>query len=398
MTQRATAAGIRPRARSAAGASPAPPAAAPLAAAPPAAAPLAAAPPAAAPPATAPLAAALLLALTLVSCAQQNDSFRAPWEGPQTPQTHAVEKAVDHSLRGIRADVAVAYLDLATGSRVLRRETQQLNSASTMKVPVLVAAWAAIDAGQLALDQPIPLRNEFRSIVDGTRYQLAAGDDADPGLYAFVGKTLPVSDLLRHMIVRSSNLAANVLVDLLTPSRVTEAMRQLGADDIHVLRGVADERAFQAGFNNEVTASDLMVVLAAIAQAAAAPDAPAEQPLDIASSSAPVATPIISHRGATAMLETLKAQEFNEKIPAGLPAGTPVAHKTGDMTGYHHDAAIVYPPKESAYVLVVLTAGFANEDDADRCIANLSRAVWQARHAPVTPPAASDKRGHRGSG
>jgi beta-lactamase class A len=366
MTSRATTtAGLRPRARRSQGSNPAP--------------------------------LALLLAIALAACAGQNDALRAPWEGPQTPQTRIVEKAVDHSLRGVRADVAVAYLDLSNGSRVLHKETEQFHAASTMKVPVMVAAWAAIDAGQLTLDQAVPVHDEFRSIVDGTRYKLAAGDDADPSLYAFVGKTLPVSDLIRHMIVRSSNLATNLLVDQLTPSRITEAMRQVGANDIHVLRGVADEKAFQAGFNNEVTASDLMVLLAAIAQAAAAPDT-APQPMDFASSSAPVASPVISHRGATAMLETLKAQEFNEKIPAGLPAGTPVAHKTGDIIGNHHDAAIVYPPKESAYVLVVLTAGFAKEDDADRCIANLSRAVWQARHAPVEPAAAGDKRGRRGSG
>lgn len=342
---------------------------------------------------------ALVLAagLLLGSCAQQGDSLRPPWEGPQTPQARAVEKAIDHALRGVRADVAVAYLDVATGSRVVRRETEQFNAASTIKVPVLVAAWAAIDAGQLTLDRQLPVRNEFRSIIDGTRFQLAASDDADPGLYAFVGRTLPVGDLLDRMIDRSSNLAANLLIDLLTPSRVTETMRELGANDIHVLRPVADEKAFQAGFNNEATAADLATVLAAIAHAAATPDAPADQALDIASSSAPVAAPIISHRGGAAMVETLKAQQFNEKIPAGLPAGTPVAHKTGDMIAYHHDAAIVYPPRESPYVLVVLTAGFLDQDAADRCIAGVSRAVWEARHAPP-PPAAGAKRGRRGSG
>jgi beta-lactamase class A len=342
-------------------------------------------------------AALLAAALLLASCAQQADTMRPPWEGPQTPQTRVVEKAVDHALRSQRANVAVAYLDIASGARVLRRETEQFNSASTIKVPVLVAAWQAIDAGQLSLDRQLPVRNEFRSIVDGSRYQLAAADDADPGLYGFVGKTLPVSDLLQHMIARSSNLAANILIDLLTPSKISEAMRQLGADDIHVLRPVADEKAFQAGFNNEVSANDLMVLLAAIAHAAVTPDAPAEA-ADLSSSSAPIALPVISHRGAEAMIATLKTQEFNEKIPAGLPAGTPVAHKTGDMIGYHHDAAIVYPPKESPYVLVILTAGFIDEDAADRCIADLSRTIWQARHGAVPPASGSEKRGRRGSG
>ena len=117
--------------------------------------------------------AALLLAAA--GCAGAvSDAPRAPWEGPLTPQGMAVEKAVDHAFRHTgTAMVAVAYLDLRTGSRVLRRETNQFHAASTMKVPVMIAAWAAVDAGELSIDQPIPVRNEFRSIIDGSRYHLA---------------------------------------------------------------------------------------------------------------------------------------------------------------------------------------------------------------------------------
>jgi beta-lactamase class A len=91
------------------------------------------------------------------------------------------------------------------------------------------------------------------------------------------------------------------------------------------------------------------------------------------------------------MLEILKHQEFNEKIPAGLPPGTPVAHKTGDITKVHHDAAIVYPPGESPYVLVVLTSGIADEKVANQTIAEISRVVWEgrkrlARHGKAKTP------------
>jgi beta-lactamase class A len=331
------------------------------------------------------------LLLTASACASAGAGERAPWEGPVTAQSLAVEKALDHALRHTgTASVAVAYLDIATGSRVLHYETQQFHAASTMKVPVMIAAWAAIDAGELAPDQPLPVRNEFRSIVDGSRYHLAAADDGDPELYAAIGGTRPVSELIRRMIVRSSNLATNLLIDRLTASRVTELMRQMGAYSIQILRGVEDEKAYQAGFNNEVTAADLMLLLGAIAQAAAAPET-AAQPLDTASSSAPSAAATISHRAATAMVGVLEGQEFNEKIPAGLPPGTPVAHKTGDIVGVHHDAAIVYPPGGSPYVLVVLTQGFLKEDEANRFIANVSKEVWQARQAPPPPPPA---RGH----
>jgi beta-lactamase class A len=311
---------------------------------------------------------------------------RAPWEGPLTPQTQAIEKAVDRAYRHTgTATVAVAYLDLGSGGKVLRNETRPFHAASTMKVPVMIAAWAAVDQGILKIDQPIAVRNEFRSIVDGSRYHLASEDDGDPELYAAVGSTRPVSELIRHMIVRSSNLATNLLIDQLSASRVMDVMRQMGAYNLQVLRGVEDEKAFQAGFNNEVNAADLMLLLGAIAQAAAeAPAGPSAAPDPGANE--PVAAPAISHRGAAAMIEVLEAQEFNEKIPAGLPPGTPVAHKTGDITGIHHDAGIVFPPGESPYVLVVLTAGFDKEETANRFIADLSRSIWQARHLPPPPP------------
>jgi beta-lactamase class A len=353
--------------------------------------------PAAAPPTSATLATPATLALCgllllAAGCGGgQQNQLRAPWEAPRTAQSQAIEKALDKALRHVRERVAVAYLDLGDHGRVLRDESRHYHAASTMKLAVMITAWAAIDAGDLKLDQPIPVRNEFRSIVDGTRYQLAPADDADPELYKAVGSTRPLAELIRRMIVRSSNLATNILVDRLTPARITEAARSMGAYDIEVLRGVEDEKAYQAGFNNEVTAENLMLMLSGIQQAAASPDKPAAE-FDPGASTAPVAAPVISHRAAQAMIEVLEAQEFNDKIPAGLPPGTPVAHKTGDIIAMHHDAAIVFPPGEAPYVLVVLTEGFVKEEDANRLIANVSRLVWDARHAPAVPE--KPRRGH----
>jgi beta-lactamase class A len=228
-----------------------------------------------------------------------------------------------------------------------------------MKVPVMMALFQAIDEKELRLDQPLPVRNQFQSLADASPFSLDPKEDGDPELYEAVGSTRPLEELIRRMIVRSSNLATNLLIEKIGASRAQDLMRSLGAYRIRILRGVEDDKAYRAGMNNLTTAADLAVALAALAQGT-------------------TFKPASSAR----MIEILKAQEFNEKIPAGLPEGTPVAHKTGDITGIHHDAAIVYPPGEPPYVLVVLTQGYEDEKAADRIIADISRVVWERRADP----------------
>jgi beta-lactamase class A len=200
------------------------------------------------------------------------------------------------------------------------------------------------------------VRNQFQSLVDGSPFALDPKEDGDADLYKAVGQSQPLEELIRRMIVRSSNLATNLLIERIGASRATDLMRSLGAMRIQVLRGVEDEKAFKAGFNNTVTAKDLEIALTALAKGET-----------------------FSAASNAKMIEILKAQEFNEKIPAYLPKGTPIAHKTGDITGIHHDAAIVYPPGEAPYVLVVLTRGYQDEKDANQAIAEISRLVWQGR-------------------
>ncbi len=252
--------------------------------------------------------------------------------------------------------IAVAYKNLGTGVTFSVQDRERFHAASTMKVPVMMALFDAVDQGYLRLGEPIPIRNEFHSIMDGSTFTLDPKEDGDPDLHQAAGQTRPVEDLIRRMIVRSSNLATNLLIDKIGPGTVMDLMRRIEAYDIRILRGVEDEKAFEARMNNTVTAHDLLIALDAIAGGKEFTRASSDRMIDI-----------------------LKAQEFNEKIPAGLPAGTPVAHKTGDITGIHHDMAIVYPPGEKPYILVVLTAGFPDAKTADPVIAEISRVVWQKR-------------------
>ncbi len=252
------------------------------------------------------------------------------------------------------AEVGVAFHRLASPADTLYIDADQsMHAASTMKVPVMIELFRQVDSRGLSLDQKVLLVNEFGSIVDGSPYSLDSGDDSDSSVYAMVGSRVPVRDLMYHMITRSSNLATNALIALVGAKRTTAAMRSLGAEKIQVLRGVEDDKAYERGMNNTTTARDLAIILEAIEENRAASPASCEQ-----------------------MRQILLHQEFNDEIPAGLPPGTPVAHKTGSITAHLHDAAIVYPRDASPYVLVILTRGIPDANVAKSLMADISRMVY----------------------
>lgn len=262
------------------------------------------------------------------------------------------------------ASVAVAYLNLGDSrDTVFLGAEASFHAASTMKVPVMIEFFRQVDAGKLSLDQPVPLANRFASIVDGSPYTLDATEDEDAALYERLGQAVPASELLKRMVTRSSNLATNTLIARVDAKRVTRTLRALGARSMTVLRGVEDAKAYAKGLNNTATARDLATLLAALEQGKAA-----------------------SPRSTQAMRDILLAQELNTLIPAGLPPGTPVAHKTGQITGVLHDAAIVYPPGRAPYVLVVLTRDIPEAPVAEALIADLARQVHAHAVRPLAKP------------
>jgi len=249
--------------------------------------------------------------------------------------------------------IAVAYYDFNSGATLLRNENEVFHAASTMKVPVMFGIFEAVSRGELRLEQPVRVKNDFVSILDGSHYALEAREDSDPQLYDEVGRELPLQELVRRMIDRSSNLATNIVIEFIGAPKVMEQMKAIGATRIQVLRGVEDDKAYHAGMNNTTTAYDLMLVFRALGERR-----------------------VISPDASDRMLEILLAQEHNDGIPAGLPRGTRVAHKTGSITEISHDAGIVFRPDGSKYVLVVLTRGFKDGDEAQRVIAKIAKATW----------------------
>jgi beta-lactamase class A len=261
---------------------------------------------------------------------------------------------IDQQIETIEGDIAIAFLDLSNeNNSILINADENFHAASTMKVPVMIELYKQQNEGLINLKDSILLVNEFKSIVDGSLYRMDIGDDSDDVIYNKIGAKQMLYDLMVPMITVSSNLATNVLIEIVDAKKVTQTMHDLGAEKIEVLRGVEDQKAYDLGLSNSATAKDLMIIMKAIADGSAGTKEDCE-----------------------AMLSILKNQEWNDMIPLYLPENIEIAHKTGSITGVHHDAAIVYLPDGTTYILVLMSKNLTNFDTGRDKLAKISKTIY----------------------
>jgi beta-lactamase class A len=280
----------------------------------------------------------------------------SPGGAAQAVATLGDEKLADGILSRIQksgADVGIAFRTLDGRLEWFSRADEVVHAASTMKVPVMIELFHQVREGKLKLDDPLPIKNEFHSLVDGSVYTLDPADDSEADLYRAVGQTRALNQLCELMITVSSNLATNLLVEKLGVNNIRATVHALHADGMNVLRGVEDNKAYEKGMNNTTTARGLLILLEAIAKGLAVDPDSSRQ-----------------------MVEILARQKFNEAIPGGVPPGTRVAHKTGELTKVHHDAAIVDAPRP--FVLVILVRGMAESKDSAALMADVTRRIYQS--------------------
>jgi beta-lactamase class A len=249
--------------------------------------------------------------------------------------------------------LGIAFYDCETTLQWSYNADAPFHAASTMKLAVLLAVFRQITRGELTADAPVHVRNKFTSIVERRPYTLDVSRDADPELYAHLGRTMTVDELAYQMITASSNFATNLLVDVVGVTVIQRALHELGIEGIKVIRGVEDQAAFEAGLNNEVTANGLLKVLRLISDHKA-----------------------YSPQASERMLEILLDQRYKSGIPAGLPEATRVAHKTGNISTVHHDAGIVYLEGRKPYVLVILSQ-FDAAPSRSTAVAEVSRDIFE---------------------
>jgi beta-lactamase class A len=266
---------------------------------------------------------------------------------------------ITRELQQQKGAFSVAFKDLSSGQELFLHEHESFHAASTMKTPVMIEIYRQSAAGRFSLSDSILIKNEFKSIADSSLFRLDTADDSELELYKHLGEKRPIDSLLSLMITRSSNLSTNLLIELAGAKNVQQTMRELGAKDIRVLRGVEDNKAYEKGMNNTVSAYDLALIFEKMARGE-----------------------LLSAAASKDMIRILLGQTFNEIIPAQLPPEVRVAHKTGWFKSVNHDGGIVFLPDGRKYVLVLLSKNVEKDADAVAALAGVSKSVYdfEMRH------------------
>ena len=239
------------------------------------------------------------------------------------------------------------------GKSILINENEVFHAASTMKTPVMIEFFKKINEGKISSDDSLLINNEFSSIVDGSKFELSSFDDSDEDIYKNLGKYISTDKLVYDMITRSSNFGTNLLIDYLDAEDVNNTMKNIGAKNMKVLRGVGDLKAFDLGLSNTTTAADLLIIYEKLAMGE-----------------------IVNNESSNKMIRILKDQVYNDIIPKYLPEKVEVAHKTGWISGVRHDSGIVYVGNNEKYILVLLSKNLEDDIEGADFLAKISLEIY----------------------
>lgn len=273
---------------------------------------------------------------------------------PQKGKLDQLKTEIVELLGKQKGRFSIAFKDLSTGDTIFIKAHESFHAASTMKTPVMIEIFRQSAEKKFTLSDSILINNEFESIADGSTFSLSPDDDSELELYKHIGEKRSIRDLVYLMITKSSNLSTNLLIQLVDAKKVTETMSVLGAGELKVLRGVEDNKAYQKGMNNMVSAFGLMVIFEKMAKGK-----------------------LISDTASQQMIGILKDQQFKEIIPAQLPFNVQVAHKTGWFKSVNHDSGIIFLPDGRKYVLVLLSKNVEKDEDAIKALANISGMIYR---------------------
>jgi beta-lactamase class A len=270
------------------------------------------------------------------------------------------------------AVVGVSATHLVSGRHIGHRESEVFGLASVIKLPVLVTLYEEVMEGRADLRERIAYRAAEKVPGSGVL------QDLDDGL------TLTLRDLAVLMMTVSDNTAAEMLTVRLTKPRVEAAMARFGLTSVRMPLGVrallyelVDLDHTQPGQYDEARA--LLRQSAGSGGRAVVPEqTDRASPHDLCHLMEMIGQhQILDAASCDDILDILKRNKSDSRIPALLPSGTVVAHKTGTIRGVRNDVGIVYAPS-GPYAVAILSRGLPSDIRSDVRIAEISLKVYEA--------------------
>ena len=240
----------------------------------------------------------------------------------------------------------VAFRDLATDQTVYVNEDHRFGAASIIKIPIMMEIYRQADQGILSLSEHLIL--DAKDVVGGC----GVLQGMQPGL------SLTIRDAIVLMITISDNTATNMLIDRVGIDSVNRLIRDLGAEQSVLRRKLMMTELMRQGIKNELTPKEVLLFLDLLAK-----------------------IQFLHEKPCMDMIEILKLQQLNHKIPLLLPDEVVVAHKTGEDSGITHNAGILYY-KEQVMTMCVLSEGVSDTVKGHYAIAQMAKAAFEEILAP----------------
>ncbi len=264
-----------------------------------------------------------------------------------------ITQKLSEKIRSSPAEIGLAIRGVDFDWQVDIHSDIVFRSASVIKVPLLAALFWLSERGEIDWREKIPLRDCDRTPGSGILRELHTGLE------------LSLHDLAVLMIVLSDNTATNMLIDRVGVEKVQEFLQRVGFRHTTLQRKMYDFAAAEQGKENLCCAAEIADLLKWMAQGEI-------RAVD--------GTPLVSSSGCERMLNIMQEQFYRDQIPYLLPDEAKVANKTGEISGHHHDSAVIWMPA-GCFTLVVLTRGFENRRTAARFISETALMVYEAaRH------------------
>jgi len=247
---------------------------------------------------------------------------------------------LNNQVASYRGKAGIVVKDLRTGWKVAFNEGQAFPSASLVKIPIMAASLKAAQEGRLNLDDSVILKGSYKVPGSGILKTVPAGTP------------VKVSRLMELMVTESDNTAANMLIDRLGFDYINSYFLKLGLDETNLSRKMMDFRRRRRGVENYTTPDDMAYILEKIYR-----------------------NKLLNYGASQECLSLLKEQKYRDRLPAKLPAGTEVAHKTGLERNVCHDVGIIFAQKGDLLVCV-LTKHASNSRQSKEFIARVGLAAY----------------------